>query len=70
MDNTHKYDMFSQMTLEELIINEKCCLNMMSKTTSEYLNNISKLDLDLIREVMKNVHNYNWISKTIKVKGN
>lgn len=28
----------------------------------------SKLDLKIIREVMKNVHNYNWISKQISVK--
>jgi hypothetical protein len=62
---THLYDVFSQMTLAELIEQEKSALAFLD-STSAYMVQQAKRDLRLIREVMKAVHDYNWITKQIR----
>lgn len=65
-NDTSQYDMFSQMTLTELIQNEKAALSFLS-SSSEFLAKQARKDLSLIRQVMRAVHSYNWITKQVRV---
>ena len=59
-----KYDMFSQMTLDELIQNEKSALSFLN-SSSKFLVKEAKNDLNLIRQVMRAVHSFNWINRKV-----
>lgn len=65
-NETQQYDLFSQMTLEELIQNEKAALSFLS-SSSDFLAKQAKKDLSLIRQVMHAVHSYNWLTKQVRV---
>lgn len=65
MSTENQYDVFSQMTLEELTEQEKCAMRELG-SSSEFLAKEARRDLHLIRDVMRNVHNYNWLTKKLR----
>lgn len=63
--STVKYDMFSKLSLDELIQNEKAALSLL-KSSSEYIASESEKDLWIVRRVMKVIHSYNWLTGRFK----